>query len=66
MPALTPVYIAMNILSPVIIFGYIPDNTILSINYFVSFFNLFSNATNPNNFIPYSNIYLDPYKYLFN
>ncbi len=46
-PLLLAVYIAIKILSPVIILDYIFDNYNFYIVYLASYFNLFSNVTKP-------------------
>ena len=66
MPALIPVSMAMQMLSPVIILDWMLAVDIFSIVYTVSDFNSFSNATKPNEVMFISNISLSPDKYKFN
>jgi hypothetical protein len=64
-PALTPVYTAMKMLSPVMILGSIPERTSRSIVSRVSCLSLFSNATNPKAMIEFSKTYRESSKYFF-
>lgn len=61
-PALIAVYIAMNMLSPVIIFGCMFAYFNRFIVSTASSFSLFSNATTPNNCVSIKNFYLSAVK----